>query len=100
MATTARTAATTTVARRRRRYFTRARVILWIGDLIVVAVAAGLTAIRVALIRTGEPSAPPRTWGPPGPQWAPQPPYGPPQQYGPPHPYGPPPGPSANEPPG
>jgi hypothetical protein len=87
-------------------YFTHARAVFWISNVIVIAVAAGLTAIRVARVRTGEPSVPPRTWGPPGPQWGPPPPYGPPQPYGPPpqqSPYGPPAGPygpSAGEPPG
>jgi hypothetical protein len=87
-------------------YFTHARAVFWISNVIVIAVAAGLTAIRVARVRTGEPSVPPRTWAPPGPQWGPPPPYGPPQPYGPPpqqSPYGPPAGPygpPAGEPPG
>lgn len=85
-------------------YFTHARAIFWISNVIIVAVAAGLTAVRVARVRAGGPSAPPpAAWGRPGPQqWGPPPPYGPPQQYGPP-PYGPPSGPygpPANEPPG
>jgi hypothetical protein len=103
-------------------YFTNARAIFWISNVIVIVVAAGLTAIRVARVRAGDartPGMPPQPWGPPAQQWGPQPqpgrppygppPYGPPQQYGPPQgPYGPPPGPygppaperPANEPPG
>lgn len=98
-------------------YFTNARAIFWISNVIVIVVAAGLTALRVARVRAGEaraPGVPPQPWGPPAQQWGPQPPpgmppYGPPQQYGPPQgPYGPPPGPygppepgrPANEPPG
>lgn len=86
-------------------YFTHARTFFWIGNVIVIAVAAGLTAIRVARVRAGEPRVPPQTWGPPGQQWGPQPPYGqqpygPPQQYGPPPgAYGPPPGPYGPPPP-
>jgi hypothetical protein len=89
-------------------YFTNARAIFWICNVIVIAVAAGLTVLRVARVNAAE--AGPQTWGPPGPQWGPQPPhppYGPPQQYGPqqygppqygpPQQYGPPP---ANRPPG
>jgi uncharacterized protein YneF (UPF0154 family) len=86
-------------------YFTNARAIFWISNVIVIVVAAGLTAIRVARVRAGEtPAMPPQQWGPPGQQWGPQPPPGRPQ-YGP-GPYTPPPGPypptgpPANEPPG
>jgi hypothetical protein len=94
-------------------YFTHARASFWIGNLLLVALTAGLTALRIMRVRAQDgqgggmpqqqwPAMPPGgPWGPPpyGPQG--QPPYGPPQsqapygqQYGPPPgPYGPPQGP-------
>jgi hypothetical protein len=73
-------------------YFTHARPVFWIGNLLCVALAAGLTALRVARVRAAEPppGAPARPFGPP--------PYGPPA-YGPP-PYGPPAPPQGPPPPG
>ncbi|GLY74220.1 hypothetical protein [Actinoallomurus iriomotensis] len=78
-------------------YFTHARAILWIGMVIEMAVAAGLTALRVrsVIAADGRPAGP--QWGPPGPPagpWAP-PPYGaPPNNWPPPPgPQAPPPGP-------
>lgn len=87
-------------------YFTNARPVFWIANLLCVAVAAGLTALRVARVRAAEPpaGAPPRPFGPApygppaygppayGPPQGP-PPYGPPQGPPPSGPYGPPPGP-------
>lgn len=87
-------------------YFTHARAMFWIGNLVCAAVAAGLTALRVQRVRAAEGTPPgtgvpgtgvPGPWGPPqtpdqprGP-WSPPPqgPYGPPPQ-GPPSqgPYG------------
>jgi hypothetical protein len=75
-------------------YFTNPRAIFWISNVIMIVVAAGLTALRVSRVRAGEARAtgmPPQPWGPPGQQWGPQPSYGPPQ-HGPQGPYGPPPG--------
>jgi hypothetical protein len=91
-------------------YFTHAplRLIFWIGNACAFAVAAGVTALRVRLVRAAEgaPAGPGgRTaspWSPPpaGP-WGPQPPYGN-GPYGPPGtpgPYGPPPQPPYDPPP-
>ena len=76
-------------------YFTHARAVFWIGNVLVIAVAAGLTALRVARVRAAEAresGMPQQPWGPPGRERGPQPPYGPPRQ-GPPGPYDPPSGP-------
>ena len=84
-------------------YFTHARPMFWIANLVCAAVAAGLTALRVRLVRAAA-VPPPGTGTPPGPwtpaegrgPWSPPPqrhPYGPTPQspYGPPQgPYGPP----------
>ena len=94
-------------------YFTHTRPIFWIGNLTCFAVAAGLTALRVARVRATEGTPPgagvprPGPWapGPAGGPWNPPPqapyssppqaPYGPSPQapYGPSPqaPYGPPP---------
>jgi riboflavin transporter FmnP len=86
-------------------YFTHARTSFWISNLLLVAMTAGLTAVRVLRVRAREGQGggmPQQTWPaqqmPPGGQWGAPPPYGPPQgqaPYGPPQgqaPYGPPPG--------
>jgi hypothetical protein len=88
-------------------YFTHSRASLWIGDALSVALAAGLTAFRVARVRARQPGAaaamPPQYWGQqPGQQWGTPPsgPYGP-GPYGntpPPGPYGPGPGPYGSGP--
>jgi hypothetical protein len=66
-------------------YFTHARLIFWISNVIVFVVTAGLTALRVLRVRAAESRPGQPQWGPPyGPV---PPPYGPPPQ----NPYGPPP---------
>lgn len=84
-------------------YFTHVPLqpIFWISNACAFALAAGITAVRVRLVRAAEGpgGTPPPSWSPPAagpwgqrPPPPPQPPYGPPQPpYGPPQPpYGPP----------
>ena len=78
-------------------YFDNPRASLWIGDLLLIATAAGLTALRVNRVRTREGGGMPQRNrpAPPAGPWGAQTPYGPQAQmpYGPPPgPYGPPPG--------
>jgi hypothetical protein len=77
-------------------YFTHARASFWIGNLLLLAAAAGLTALRVSRVRTREGRGmPQQPWPAPQPAgpWGAQAPYGPQGQppYGPPGqpPYGP-----------
>ena len=75
-------------------YFEHPRAIFWIGNLLLIAVAAGLTALRVNRVRSREGGGmPQQPWSapqpPPAGPWDPQAPYGPQGQA----PYGPPPGP-------
>jgi hypothetical protein len=74
-------------------YFTHARASFWIGNLLLIAAAAGLTALRVNRVSAqdgrGMPQQPwPAQQMPPGGPWGAPPPYGPQGQA----PYGPPPG--------
>jgi hypothetical protein len=69
-------------------YFTHARASFWIGNLLLIAAAAGLTALRVSRVRAregrGMPQQPWPAQQPAGP-WGAQAPYGPQGQA----PYGP-----------
>ncbi|GAB2863522.1 hypothetical protein GCM10027176_76750 [Actinoallomurus bryophytorum] len=67
-------------------YFTHARASFWIGNLLLVATAAGLTALRVNRVRARDGGGVPRQpWAGPAGPWGAQAPYGPQGQA----PYGP-----------
>jgi hypothetical protein len=70
-------------------YFTHARASFWIGNVLLIAAAAGLTALRVNRVRAREGGMPQQSWpapqAPPAGPWSAQAPYGPQGQA----PYGP-----------